>query len=309
MSSVLFPTFFGHGFSAFKRPTTSTAASMSASGKRVAIARYSLGNPIWDFTLTFNFLNRRQQYASIGQVAVPASLSDVANLIADDVAALEGFFLARQGSYDTWLFEDPRDCAIAQQQIGMGDGSSTAFQIVRQKGEYQEDIKQINGTPVAAPTWAGLTSHAVNDLIVPTPAAIRTQQDPIISGYQSSGWPVYYKCTTAGSTGTLEPRWRQNAPLAGLTIRDGSVIWTCQGAPLIVYVGTSGSPAMQAPSAYSLGPTGIITLNSAPAIGQRVFVTTSFWFRCQFKDDIEQFELFLNLFVAAKQVNFKSAKV
>jgi hypothetical protein len=308
MSSVLFPVFPGLGYSVVKRPSALTATSLSASGKRVSIARYSLGNPIWEFTLTFNFLNRRQKYGAIGQVPVPAALSDVANLIADDVAALEGFFLARQGRYDTWLFEDPRDCAIALQQIGTGNGSSTAFQIVRQLGEYQEDIKQINGTAVSAPNWAPTTAQILNNLIVPTPAAIRTQQDPIISGYQSSGWPVYYKCTSPGTTGLREPRWRQLAPLAGMTLMDGNVTWTCQGAPLLVYVGTTPTPTVQAPSAYSLGSGGIINLNAAPAIGQNVFVTTSFCFRCEFKEDMSQFETFMNQFVANRQLSFRSVK-
>jgi len=60
---------------------------------------------------------------------------------------LAGFFLQRSGSFDTWLYTDPDDNTVALQGFGVGDGTTTQFQLVRSFGGFTEPIYDINGTP------------------------------------------------------------------------------------------------------------------------------------------------------------------
>ncbi len=58
-----------------------------------------------------------------------------------------------------------------------------------------------------ATTWLASTAYALDDLVLPT----------VANGY-------YYKCTTAGTSGTTEPTWPTTE---GATVTDGTVVWTC----------------------------------------------------------------------------------
>jgi uncharacterized protein (TIGR02217 family) len=51
------------------------------------------------------------------------------------------------GMYDTWLFDDPSDDTVTAQSFGTGDGTTTAFQLTRTLGGFNEPIQNINGTP------------------------------------------------------------------------------------------------------------------------------------------------------------------
>lgn len=303
MSNSVFPSFPGVSMSVSKTQRWNTAINTSVAGKRVSIARFV--SPIWDFVLQYDFVSRRQRYGAIGKVPVFSALSDPANLIANDFAAFNGFIGGRKGRFDTWLFEDPTDEAIAQGQIGVGDGVTTAFQITRPLGEYAEPIQNINGTPILPVTWTPNTAFGSGQLIVPSTLAILRQQDPVIVGWQSSGWPAYYQCTTAGNSGAVEPNWRQIAPMTGLTIADGGATWTCKGAPFVAYL----NGVAQNPSTYSVSALGILTFTSPPGIGAIIAVTTSFYFRCAFKQDANDFAQFTQNFYKLGKLEFESIKL
>lgn len=249
----------GQSFSVMKAPRWANIVHTGTSGKEVRVAMQS--TPLWDFTLTFGLLSQLQKYPNVGSVPVPTAEIDIVNLVSDDFKALGGFFLGRQGSYDSFLFDDPTDNWIAQQQIGVGDGASVNFQITRQFGEYAETAQNINGTSVGTiSTWQASTAVASNGLIIPTLTAIKTQAGRVMY-YQSAGWPNYFKATTPGTTSATEPNWR-NAPVSGATLTDGGVTWTNQGNPLIVYV-TQTPPNWITAIAYALGAVIVPTANNA----------------------------------------------
>ncbi len=214
-----------------KTPMWQTAKTYTPTGKSIRIARQAM--PRWGFSLKFSYLNRLQRYPFVAMVPVAAALIDVSNLVANDFNALAGFVNGRQGAYDSFLFEDPTDEAVAQAQMGTGDGSSLSFQLTRQMGEFAENVQNINGTPVAASIWQPNTLVAAGALVVPTPQAIRSQQNPLLAAWQSQGWPTYYLCTTAGRTGLVEPQWRQSATQP---VTDNTAVFSAQGAPLIMYI-------------------------------------------------------------------------
>lgn len=140
MSNAVFPTssFRGITFSSFKTPTWGSRMQRSVSGRELAAPDYA--NPIWNWKLTFSFLR-----------------DFPVGMIASELRLLQNFYNARQGSYDTFLYEDRDDYTVTDEPIGAGDGSATEFQLARRlyAGGFIEDITAplaiteiaIDGTP------------------------------------------------------------------------------------------------------------------------------------------------------------------
>jgi len=124
MSNAIFPTLPGLKWDIKKTPEFSTCVQTSASGKENATAFWSY--PRWQFELSYELLR-------------DTGVSELKTLM--------GFFLQRQGRFDSFLFNDTSDNSITGQQIGIGDGSATKFQLVRTLGGFVEPMKAIKGTP------------------------------------------------------------------------------------------------------------------------------------------------------------------
>jgi uncharacterized protein (TIGR02217 family) len=132
MSQAIFPTLPSLAWSSFKRPTFSTRISKRTSGREVRSANYAY--PLYEFELTYEVLRADTAYQELQQ--------------------LMGFFLQRQGQFDSFLYQDPTDCLVASQVIGIGDGTSTSFTLVRDLGGWVEPIGQAANTPTV--TVAGV---------------------------------------------------------------------------------------------------------------------------------------------------------
>lgn len=133
VSTELFPGSMGSpaslpglAFSVHKKPRFATLVHQGSSGTSVrqALMQY----PIWEYDLTYEFLR-------------------------DDVTAefktLCGFFLARQGGFDTFLFKDPDDYLVTGGELGVADGVTTQFYFKRTMGSFAEKVGQVdNGTTI-----------------------------------------------------------------------------------------------------------------------------------------------------------------
>ena len=53
----------------------------------------------------------------------------------DELRTLMGFFLQQQGAFQPFLYDDPSDDQASAQAIGIGDGGTAAFQLVRSMNE------------------------------------------------------------------------------------------------------------------------------------------------------------------------------
>lgn len=124
MSNAIFPTLPGLKWDVVKQPQFSTIVHRSISGKEIRGSFWSY--PLWTFKVSFEVLR-----------------NDATN----ELKTLMGFFLQRQGSYDTFLFEDPDDKTVTGQTIGTGDGTTTLFQLIRTFGGFVEPVFNLNGTP------------------------------------------------------------------------------------------------------------------------------------------------------------------
>ena len=122
MSNAVFPTLPGLAFPVEKTAMWSTRVQTGVSGKETRLNLWSY--PIWKYSLPFEMLR-----------------SDSVNA---ELQSLAGFYNARQGSYDTWLFDDPDDDTATLQNFGVGDGSTRSFQLKRSYGGFSEPVGATN---------------------------------------------------------------------------------------------------------------------------------------------------------------------
>ena len=125
MSNYVFPTLNTVGWSVFKTPNWLTKVQIATSGKELRSAWFSA--PKYNFKLTYEVLR-----------------ADSVNI---ELQTLLGFFNARQGSFDSFLFTDPLDNAVTAQNFGTGNGTITTFMLGRSFGGVCEYTMNINGAP------------------------------------------------------------------------------------------------------------------------------------------------------------------
>jgi len=125
MSNAIFPELPGLKWDTTKKPKFSTRIHEATSGKEYRASYWT--SPKWYFGLSYEVLDETEEQ--------------------NDLRILGGFFLARKGRFDSFLYRDETDCSVTDQAIGTGDGTRTSWQLVRSFGEFTEPIKNIDGTP------------------------------------------------------------------------------------------------------------------------------------------------------------------
>jgi uncharacterized protein (TIGR02217 family) len=112
--ALIFPALPGLAWSVTKTPTFQTRIQRAVSGRELRALDYPY--PLWQFALVYDFL---RDNPSAGY---------------DELRTLLGFFMLCQGAFRTFLFQDPSDSQIIGQQIGVGNASTTVFQLQRTMG-------------------------------------------------------------------------------------------------------------------------------------------------------------------------------
>jgi uncharacterized protein (TIGR02217 family) len=135
MSNAIFPVLPGLTWDVVKTPIFNTVTKKAVTGRETRIAY--MATPMYSFKLVFEYLRDDMS------VQVPASPFNHLKL-------LMGFFIARQGSFDSFLFDDNTDDLATAQQFGTGTGAKTTFQLARTYGGgtgFLEPVMNLNGTP------------------------------------------------------------------------------------------------------------------------------------------------------------------
>jgi uncharacterized protein (TIGR02217 family) len=186
MSTAVFPTLAGLEYPVVRTPIFSTLIQTSAAGFETR-ARLQL-YPRWQWTLSFNFLR------------------DDSN---NEFRTLVGFFLARGGSFDSFLFNDVDDNAVTGQPIGVGDGSNKIFQLVRSFGGFTEPVLQPlfvtvkkNGVTTTAWTFAGSGPGQITFATAPANGVVITAD----LTYQ---WPVRFLANQYDFSKFMDRLWEQ----------------------------------------------------------------------------------------------------
>lgn len=110
-----------------KTPIFSTRIQQSTSGKQLRAAFFEY--PLYQYDLSYEVLRDDSLH--------------------NELQTLMGFYLQRQGAFDSFLYVDPSDNTVIGQTIGAGDGGTKNFQLIRTYGGFTEpclDVLTIPGT-------------------------------------------------------------------------------------------------------------------------------------------------------------------
>jgi len=245
MSNAVYPSLVqGLTYTVLRTPEFATIVQKAPNGTEVRIPQ--MQNPIWHFTLLYDFLFGHFNNPNNTMAYAPCT----------DIDTLVGFFLARQGQNDDFLWTDPKNNSIgpavsdsspnlqAQLQL-VNDGVGNYYSPIQRKvgGLFWEDITDLNGTVTVYANGSLQTSGtnytvAGPGLAIPgssflgmylkwtSPAAWIASRSYALNATILDPAGHIQKVTTAGTSGSTQPAWNANI---GNTTTDGSVTWTNQG--------------------------------------------------------------------------------
>ena len=185
---LVFPALPGLAWSVTKSPTFQTRIQRAASGRELRALDYPY--PLWQFTLVFDLLRDN-----------PAAGYD-------ELRTLMGFFMLCQGAFGNFLFRDPSDDRVAGQQIGVGNASTTVFQLQRAMGAtlagggFQEPILAPN--VVSAIYLNGITQSPANYSVDPNTGLVSFVTAPGSELIISADFSYYFRCRFVADSYTFE---------------------------------------------------------------------------------------------------------
>ena len=141
MSNAVFPRLPGLTFDFKMRPTFSTIIQQAADRSETRI--FEDAYPIWEFDLTYEFV-RDFRTGQAQNTTNPTNQTELKQIV--------GFYMARQGSFDSFLLDlgmltaNPLDSQVMGAQIGTGDGVTTRFQLLHPYGEFKDEVQAPRGT-------------------------------------------------------------------------------------------------------------------------------------------------------------------
>lgn len=167
MSNQIFPAKVrGLDFASSKAPEFGPIVQQSPTGPTTAIA--TKRNPIWHWSLVYNYL--RDDPSNIGP-----------GLTYTDLQTMLGFYLARGSQFDDFLYSDPDDNSVTNQELAVvTDGSYFYSPLQRRMGDFLEDITDLDATIPLVVKANGVTKTLTTDYTVEGPGLA-------ISGYSYMG--------------------------------------------------------------------------------------------------------------------------
>src|SRR5579885_1142649 len=158
------PSVPGLSWSRHKKPKFNTRIASHVSGREVRVPL--MAYPLYEFDAVYDGLT--------------SSSSLFAGLGASSLQTLMGFFLQMQGQFGTFLYVDPDDNTVYGQTIAVGDGSTTAFMMVRALGGFVEPVSWVtsvinvylNGVAQSPSTYSLTTPNTLTFTAAPASGAI-----------------------------------------------------------------------------------------------------------------------------------------
>ena len=178
MTTLIFPSIASPGFPAKRTPQWKTDVQTSVSGKETRIARWV--SPKWLWELPYECLRMLA-----GQPA--------------EFQSLVSFYNSCQGAFQTFLYADADDNQVAGQQIGVGDGVTTTFQLVRAfggLGGFVEAIYAPNAVTAVYVNGAvqGTSTYTVNAWGSGSPGKIVFNTAPASGAAITVDFSFYFPC-------------------------------------------------------------------------------------------------------------------
>lgn len=314
MSTAILPSLAGLGFPVQRTPVWDTIIQTAISGKETRIAKQTY--PRWKWELSYTVLRSSAAFVELQELA--------------------GFFNARQGSFDTFLYQDADDNSVTGQAIDNGDGMTTAFQLVRAFGGFIEPVLApntvsavyLNGVSIPAAGYSAATNGALSQTSSGSLGAATyyvrstwvTESGETATSVESSlavsanhvlnvaapssapagaiGWNAYVGTSSAGET-------RQNSTPIALGTPWGEpntgLINTGAAFPLTNTTGWSVST-------WGASSPGVLTFAGPPANSIPITADFTYYFPCRMSDDSVSFSLFISQYYEAKKFAFMTVK-
>ena len=318
MSTQVFPSLPGLTFPVTRTPLWSTQVQESTSGKELRLAYYTYPRYRW-------------------QVKISVLRSDSTN---HELQTLLGFFNARQGQFDTFLYTDADDNTVTTQAIATGDGTTSAFQLVRTLGSFTEPVLAPNAVSAvylagvsipsagySAPTNGALTQTAAGALgsttyyvrstwvtnggetvgATETNLAVSANNVLNVAAPGSApagaiGWNVYVSNTAGGGSGH-ETKQNGGTPIALGTP------WVEPTSGLVAGAALPGSNTTGwSVTGWGTSTPGILTFGAAVQNSIAITADFTYYWPCRFLQDNAAFDLFLTSMYEVKTLAWESVK-
>lgn len=183
MGQSVYPSLPGIAFNVQRKSEFKTFTQRAVSGRELRGTYQAF--PLTTFKIDYEFLS-----------------NDGVNF---DIQTLVGFFLSRQGSFDSFLFTDPLDSTVTAQSFGQGDGATTAFQLSRSFGAggstFAEPVQNVNGTPSIYVN--GTLQTAGTNYTIGSTGMVTFVSAPAINATLTWTGNYYYRCRF--TTDTINP--------------------------------------------------------------------------------------------------------
>lgn len=261
----------GLAFDVQKRPTFSNKTATHTSGEDTVTGYWE--NPRWDYTVTYDYLPDR-----------PVSVGET------DLRMLMGFFLSMRGSFKAWLFQDPDDYIVTDGYQITFDGVTTDFNLVRGMGGFYEPIGQLN---TDYPLHVYLRADEVHAVPAMGPYTVPlTHGAAITSGAVTVSIGGVALTEVTGAPGAMQ-----------FSIAAGVVTFNSAQASASA---TINYEYLVDPTAYTYTSPNVIAFTTAPAANSVAYADFRYYFVCRFKDDMVEFNKFMNELWELQTLNFRS---
>lgn len=273
VSTALFPGSLGSPtalpgltYTIHKRPTFSTSVYKGASG--VSVRRANMQYPIWEFDLTYEFLR------------------DNVNA---EFQTLCGFFLSRQGGYDTFLMKDKDDYQVTNGTLGTADGVTTQFPFLRNLGGFNEKVGQVdNGLTITV--YGTIAESDAIPSSGPYTVTVAHAADFVADNGVTKGGVAM--TPVAGSPGA-----GQYSVAAGVYTFNSAD----HGAAVIITY-----RYLIHNTAYTVTMPNLLVFSSAPASGIIISADFQFFFNLRFQNDNADFDKFAETFWELQKITLES---
>ncbi len=169
MSDAVYPALPGLKPNVRRSPSWKTLKDESVSGMEVSVALMTYPNR--KYTLAYEVL----------RAGAEAELQQI-----------EGFFNQRQGSHDSFLYDDPDDHAVTDQAFGTGDGARVAYPLLRARGGFLEPVQSVNGAPTIK--VAGVPMVAGTDYTISALGVVTFVVAPAVGAALTWTGAYYWRC-------------------------------------------------------------------------------------------------------------------
>lgn len=164
MTIPVFPSFPGQEWPLARSVIWKNLRQESQSGKETRIAAYTF--PRYQWQCSFSTLR--------SSVSLP------------EFQQLMAFINLTGGGFTPFYFTDPDDNAVSGQILGIGNGTTSAFQLIRSFGGFVDPVQSVNGTPTIYINGTATTAFTISNV------GVVTFNSPPANGAALTWSGVYY---------------------------------------------------------------------------------------------------------------------